>query len=27
VIMNELNFFLDGGLDSRLQHCGPCKIS
>jgi hypothetical protein len=27
VIMSELIFFVDGGLDSKLQHCGPCKIS
>jgi hypothetical protein len=20
-------FWLQGGLDSKLQHCGPCKIS
>jgi hypothetical protein len=32
VIMSELEFFLlkrvfDKGLDSKLQHYGPCKIS
>jgi hypothetical protein len=28
IIMSELKlFFVDGGLDSKLQHYGPCKIS
>jgi hypothetical protein len=27
VIMSELEFFFDRGLDSKLQHYGLCKIS
>jgi hypothetical protein len=27
VIMSKLELFFLIGLDSKLQHCGPCKIS